>query len=110
MSEDCIFCKIISKDIDADILYEDDNVLVFSDINPVSSIHKLIIPKKHIRNVRYLKNTDLIVNIFNVINKLVEDLQIDDFKIVVNSGDKLQMVKHLHFHLISGDKVSDKLN
>ncbi|MCL4393045.1 HIT domain-containing protein [Patescibacteria group bacterium] len=109
MDTDCIFCKIVLKQINAEIIYEDDNVLVFSDINPVSSIHKLVIPKKHVKDIKQIDDVGIIINIFDVIKKLVDDLQIDNFKIVVNNGDKLQLVKHLHFHLISGDKVTDKL-
>ena len=107
--KDCVFCKIISGQIEADILYEDNNVLVFSDINPVSNIHKLVIPKKHIKDIKEVNNED-IINIIDVIKKIVSDLKLEDFKIVINNGNKLQDVRHLHFHLLSGDKVSNKLN
>lgn len=56
--EDCIFCKIINKDIPADIVYEDDEILAFRDINPQAPVHILVIPKKHISSIIEIENGD----------------------------------------------------
>lgn len=56
--EDCIFCKIIKKEIPADIVYEDDEIIAFKDIQPAAPIHILVIPKKHIPSLAYLENED----------------------------------------------------
>ena len=56
--EDCIFCKIINKEIPADIVYEDDEVLAFRDIHPQAPVHILVIPKKHISSIMDIKNAD----------------------------------------------------
>jgi histidine triad (HIT) family protein len=109
MREDCIFCEIVSGKIESDIIYEDSDYIVFSDIHPVASIHKLIVPKKHVDNLKSV-TTDVWAKSAPVIQKIVGDLNLENFKIIVNNGDRLQMVKHLHIHLISGDNVSDKIN
>lgn len=56
--EDCIFCKIIKKEIPADIVYEDEEIIAFKDIQPAAPIHILVIPKKHIPSLAYLENED----------------------------------------------------
>ena len=112
--EDCIFCKIINKEIPSDIVYEDKEILAFRDINPVAPVHILVIPKKHIESVIGLKEEDkaLIGKIYMVINKIAKQEGIDKkgFRIVVNCGeDGGQEVKHLHFHIIGGRKLGIKI-
>ena len=100
----CIFCKIIKREIKSDIIFEDDHFIVFSDISPVSEIHKLIVPKRHINNLFDFKDKKLNVyweDAIKVINKLVDILDVSNFKIVINNGDELQLVKHLHLHFLS---------
>ncbi|MHB8362360.1 MAG: HIT family protein [Patescibacteria group bacterium] len=109
MQDDCIFCKIIDKKIDAEVLYEDKDYIVFSDIHPSAEIHKLIVPKEHVKNLKEVSE-DLWGKSSLVIQKIIKDLMLDNFKIVVNNGDKLQMVKHLHIHLVSGKNINDKVN
>ncbi|MHB8443093.1 MAG: HIT family protein [Patescibacteria group bacterium] len=109
MQDDCIFCKIIDKKIDAEVLYEDEDYIVFSDINPSAEIHKLIVPKEHIKNLEDVSE-DLWGKSSLVIQKIVKNLMLDNFKVVVNNGDKLQMVKHLHIHIVSGKNINDKVN
>lgn len=72
--EDCIFCKIIRKEIPAEIVYEDDEILAFKDINPAAPIHILVIPKRHIPSLANLEKDDelLIGKIYTVINKVAE--------------------------------------
>ena len=112
--DDCIFCKIINKEIPSNIIYEDEEILAFRDINPVAPVHVLIIPKKHIDYVTDLKEDDeaLVGKIYSVMNKIAKQEGIDEsgFRIVVNcKEDGMQEVKHLHFHLIGGKKLGIKI-
>ncbi|EHI98069.1 MULTISPECIES: histidine triad nucleotide-binding protein [unclassified Clostridium] len=105
--EDCIFCKIAMGEIPSKKLYEDDKVYAFYDINPEAPVHFLVIPKEHIESVNALNdnNINIVSHIFNVINKLVVELNISDtgYRIVNNCGeDGGQTVKHIHFHVLGG--------
>ncbi len=112
--EDCIFCKIIKKEIPSNIVYEDSEIVAFRDINPVAPVHILVIPKKHISSLIDLKAEDEIIigKIYTVINKIVEQEGIKEkgFRVVVNCGeDGGQEVKHLHFHILGGKKLGLKI-
>ena len=112
--EDCIFCKIINKEIPSTIVYEDEEIIAFRDLNPVAPVHILVIPKKHIAKVTELSNEDeaLIGKIYTVINKIAKDENIfdDGFRVIVNCGENGgQEVQHLHFHLIGGAKLGTKI-
>ena len=112
--DDCIFCKIIKKEIPSNIVYEDEEILAFRDINPVAPVHILVIPKKHIDYVTDLKEDDeaLIGRIYTVINKIAKQEKIDEkgFRVVVNCKENGgQEVKHLHFHIIGGKKLGIKI-
>ena len=106
MSE-CIFCRIAAGDISADIVYEDDRVLVFKDITPQAPIHLLLIPKRHISTLLELREEDgeLLTHIFTVIRGIAEKYELDKkgFRTVINTGDEGgQTVNHLHLHLLGG--------
>ena len=112
--EDCIFCKIIKKEIPSTVVYEDEEILAFRDINPLAPVHILVIPKKHIEYLTELKKEDeaLIGRIYTVINKIAKQENIDEkgFRVVVNCGeDGMQEVKHLHFHILGGKKLGINL-
>lgn len=112
--EDCVFCKIIKGEIPSDKVYEDEEIIAFKDIQPAAPIHVLIIPKKHIENLLEVKEEDsyLISHIYQVINKIAKDLNIeeDGFRVIVNCGkDAGQEVMHLHFHLLAGRKLGSKI-
>lgn len=112
--EDCIFCKIINREITSKIVYEDNEILAFYDIDPVAPIHILIIPKKHIETVVDLKKEEetLIGKIYSVINKIAKEEGISEkgFRVVVNcKEDGGQEINHLHFHLIGGKKLGTKI-
>lgn len=112
--DDCIFCKIIKKEIPSNIVYEDEEILAFRDINPVAPVHILVIPKKHLESVLELNKEDeaLVGKIYTVINKIAKQEKINEkgFRIVVNCGeDGGQEVKHLHFHIIGGKKLGIKI-
>jgi len=104
---DCVFCKIINKEIQAKIAYEDDQVIAFHDINPQAPIHLLIIPKKHIASIMEIdeENGGLLKEIVRVAQNLAKENNIDKkgFRLVVNTGEEGgQTVQHLHFHLLGG--------
>lgn len=107
---DCIFCKIAKKQIESSIVFEDEDFIVFKDINPVAEVHLLIIPKMHIESLLEIDLMDAskIKNMFRIINKMADDFQIssDGFRVVTNIGESAcQSVKHLHFHIIGGRKL-----
>lgn len=111
---DCIFCKIIKKEIPSQIVFEDDDILAFKDINPVAPVHILVIPKKHIISVNDIVNEDveMIGKIFVVIKKLAAQLEVAEsgYRVVSNVGDDGgQVVGHLHFHLIGGTRLGTKI-
>ncbi|MBU0671623.1 MAG: histidine triad nucleotide-binding protein [Candidatus Margulisbacteria bacterium] len=102
---DCIFCKIISRQIPASIIYEDDKVLAFNDISPKAPVHVLVIPKTHVDTVDELADMSVVADLFLVMKKIAAEQGIDKsgYRIVVNQGhDAGQAVPHLHFHLLGG--------
>ncbi len=107
---DCIFCKIISKEIPSKIAYEDEQVLAFYDISPAAPVHILIIPKQHIVSIAEIGeiHRDLLGHIHLIAKKIAEELNIskDGYRIVNNCGDSGgQTVHHLHFHLLGGRQM-----
>ena len=114
MEENCIFCKIIGKEIPSYIVYEDEEVIAFKDIHPATPIHILVIPKKHIKSLVELNKEDeaLVGKIFTVINKIAEEQGVKEkgFRVIINCGeDGGQEVQHLHFHLLAGTKLGEKI-
>ena len=112
--EDCIFCKIINGEIPSEKVYEDEEILAFKDINPAAPVHILVIPKKHIKSLLEVNEEDskIIAKIYEVINKIVKDMKMeeDGFRVIVNCGkDAGQEVMNLHFHLLGGKKLGDKI-
>ena len=107
--KDCLFCKIIDKEIPSELIYEDDKVIAFKDINPRAPVHILIIPKKHISSAKDIKVEDeaLIGRIFTVINKLGKEFNLENgYRIVNNCGnDGGQTVQHMHFHVLGGREL-----
>lgn len=112
--EDCIFCKIINGEIPSTKVYEDDEILAFKDINPAAPIHILVIPKKHILSLVQLEKEDemLVGKIYTVINKIAEEQGVlnKGYRVIVNCGkDGGQEVGHLHFHLLAGKSLGEKI-
>ena len=89
---DCLFCKIINKEIPSDIVYEDDDVLAFNDIDPKAPVHVLVIPKKHIASLNELTEADsaLLMKIMLVIQKIAQDKNIAEsgYRVVNNCGEQ----------------------
>lgn len=111
MIEECIFCKISKKEIKSEIIYEDEDFVVFKDINPQAPIHLLLIPKIHIENISRisLESVKNFNRIFSVIKEVTEKLGVDKdgYRVVVNNGKNAgQEVNHLHFHILAGRKFS----
>ena len=112
--EDCIFCKIANKEMPANVVYEDDEVIAFRDINPVAPVHILIIPKKHIEKLTEISKEDEVIigRIYSIINDIAKAEGIEErgFRVIVNCGEEGgQLVKHLHFHLIGGKYLGAKI-
>ena len=109
--EDCIFCKIIRKEIPANVVYEDDMVIAFKDINPVAKIHIVVIPKKHIESLEKVeleKDGKYIIAIHNAIQVITRSLEIEEqgHRVVTNiSKNAGQEVKHIHYHILAGEKL-----
>ncbi len=104
---DCIFCKIVNKEMDGDIVYESDHVLAFKDINPEAPVHILIIPKQHLESIMDItvEHKNLLFELIDVAQTLAKEYKIDQsgFRLVNNCGQEGgQTVGHLHIHLLGG--------
>ncbi len=108
---DCIFCKIIVKELSSKIIIENNDVIVIQDIVPKAPVHYLIIPKKHIADVMALQETDaqLVGKLLLMAKELGAKLTGSQaFRLIVNNGSDVgQSVFHLHFHFLSGKKMLD---
>ncbi len=112
--ENCLFCKIIKGEIPCDKVYEDEEILAFHDINPAAPIHILVIPKKHITSLAHIEKEDenIIGKIYGVINKIAEEqgFKQDGYRVIVNCGKNGgQEVMHLHFHILAGKRLGEKI-
>lgn len=100
---DCVFCKIVKGELPSKKNYEDKDVLIFENINPVAETHLLICPKKHIENFLSIKEDFDIFPMIKATQKVISELKIEDaYKLVFNGG-KYQSVPHLHWHLLAGE-------
>ncbi len=111
---DCIFCMIAEGKIPSTKVYEDDDILAFRDINPQTPVHVLVIPKAHIASVDEITadNSALVAKIFEAIPKIasLEGLT-NGYRVISNVGeDGAQSVRHMHFHILGGVKLSEKMN
>lgn len=112
--DECLFCKIVKGEVPSDKVYEDDEILAFKDINPAAPIHILVIPKKHIASLADQKPGDEVIigKIHQVINKISEEqgFKEDGYRVIVNCGKNAgQEVMHLHYHILAGTKMGDKI-
>ena len=111
---DCIFCKIANHEINSNIVYENEYVIAFNDLNPLAKVHILIVPKKHISSLMELEENDLnyISEIHKAIKEIAKMKNIDKsgFRVITNIGeDAGQSVKHLHYHILGGEKLPVEL-
>ena len=110
---DCLFCKIVAGDIPSSKVYEDESVYAFRDINPMAPVHILVIPKLHLESVNAVNtaNSAVLSHIFEVIPQIAKSEGLENgYRVITNCGeDGCQSVKHLHFHLLGGKKLFEKL-
>ena len=111
---DCVFCRIVAGEIPADILYQDEEVIAFRDINPVAPTHLLIIPRKHIPSLAHLPDaeTPLIGHMAKIANQLAKEAGIFEsgYRLAISCGEQGgQEVPHLHMHLVGGRKLAPTL-
>lgn len=107
---ECIFCKIVHGQIPSNIVYENEHVIAFHDIEPAAPVHVLIIPKKHIASLHEVEEGDweLIVQIHQAARQVAEILGVAEggYRLLNNCGaDAGQVVFHLHYHLLGGKKL-----
>ena len=108
---DCLFCAIIKGDIPSSKVYEDEKCYAFRDINPQAPTHILVVPKTHIPSADAItaENSDLVAHIFEVIPTIAKAEGLSSgYRVITNIGeDGCQSVKHLHFHIVGGRKLSE---
>lgn len=111
--EDCVFCKIINREIPSTRVYEDNRIIAIRDLSPQAPVHVLFIPKEHIASADELNedNCDIVAHIFSIIPGIAAELGLTNgYRIVNNCGeDGSQTVRHIHFHLLGGKKLSGKM-
>lgn len=103
----CLFCKIVNKEIPANVILENDDFLAFHDINPKAPVHILVIPKVHVDSFSEVK-AETMANMTPFIHQLTKELKIDEsgYRVITNIGENGgQEVKHLHFHILGGAKL-----
>ena len=107
---DCIFCRIVRKELPSQKVYEDEWLVAFHDIQPVAPVHILIVPKEHITSAACIDETNALLfsKAFLAARQIAKQFNLDNgYRVVTNVGDNAgQTVKHLHFHLIGGKKLS----
>lgn len=116
---DCLFCSIIKGEIPSTKVYEDDLCYAFFDINPQAPVHCLVVPKVHIESANDVtpENSAVVAHIFSVIPKIVKAAGlmkgyriVSGYRVVTNIGEHgCQSVKHLHFHILAGKKLSENM-
>ena len=110
---DCLFCKIVGGDIPSTKVYEDEICYAFRDINPQAPTHVLVVPKTHIASVDEIteENSAIAAHIFSVIPKIAKlEGLLNGYRVISNVGeDGCQSVKHLHFHIVGGRKLSETM-
>ena len=110
---DCIFCKIANGEIPSTKIFENDKILAFKDLNPQAKVHVLVIPKEHICCADAIDASSS-SNIALIFEKIPEIAKLagctNGYRVITNCGeDGCQSVKHLHFHVIGGEKLSEKM-
>lgn len=114
-NQSCIFCKIINGDIPSKKVYEDNSIIAFHDISPNAPVHVLVIPKEHIPSLNSISgdHSKILSEIMMLIPKLAKELGVYEsgYRVIVNCGnDSGMMVEHLHFHILGGRPLPQKLS
>jgi len=105
--KNCIFCKIVNKEIPAEIIYEDENYIAFKDINPKAPVHILVVPKKHIATFNDIspEDTELLGKIAEAVQQIAKDFNVAEsgYRVLVNvNKEGGQVIFHLHVHILGG--------
>ncbi len=108
---DCLFCKVISKEVPSEIVYEDDKIIAFKDIQPQAPVHVLIVPKEHISTLMDLTedSAELMGYLHLKVKEIAEEVGVADsgFRLACNYGkDGDQIIPHIHFHLLGGRSLT----
>jgi histidine triad (HIT) family protein len=108
--EDCLFCRIVSGEIETEIVAERPNAIAFPDINPQAAVHVLIVTREHVPQIKDLElsNSELLADIFDVINEVAASKGIEQtgYRVVCNIGREAgQEIDHLHFHMLGGRRM-----
>ena len=111
MTDNCLFCKIANKQIPAELVYEDDQVMAFKDISPQAPVHQLVIPKQHITTLNDLNldHRDLVGHMVLTATQLAaeQDLSTPGFRLIMNCNqDGGQTIYHIHLHLLGGRQLT----
>ena len=109
--EDCLFCKIVDKTIPAELIFEDEKIVAFNDINPQAPVHVLIIPKEHFASLNDIpeEKKELLSHILLRARRIAQNIGIKEkgYRIVLNTGKESgQEVFHIHFHLLGGRRMT----
>lgn len=112
--DNCLFCRIIKGEIPSTKVYEDDFVYAFKDIHPAAPVHVLVVPKVHIDSLEELseENIQNVVSIHKGIKKVAQIMGISEtgYRVIVNCGEGAgQTVLHLHYHVLGGVKMGEKI-
>lgn len=111
--ENCLFCKIIAGEIPSSKVFEDEKILAFKDINPMAPVHVLVIPKAHISSCDDVnaENSCYVQHIFEKIPEIAKLSGCKNgYRVISNCGDDAkQSVKHLHFHILGGKELPEKM-
>ena len=109
MSENCIFCKIIKREIPSEIIYEDEDLIAFKDVDPKAPCHALVIPKKHIRSLNDTSEADqaLLGKLLLKCAAIAKEQGLVSYRVVTNTGEIAgQSVFHIHFHILGGRQMT----
>jgi len=113
MADNCLFCKIIAGEIPSTKVYEDEHVFAFRDINPQAPVHVLVVPKSHIACAADINadNSAVVAHCYEAISKIARAEGLNNgYRVINNCGeDGGQTVMHLHFHLLGGEKMTEKM-
>lgn len=114
MAEDCIFCKIIKGEIPSNKVYEDEHVIAFKDIHPAAPVHVLVVPKQHIESLEALNDGNIqeVVHVHKAIQKVAEITGVNEkgYRVIINCGPGAgQTVMHLHYHVLGGIQMGEKI-
>ena len=107
---DCLFCKIINKELPAEIVFEDEKTIAFFDIHPKAKVHILILPKIHIESITSVDSDKIVGDLIKTAKQIALEKKMEGYKLIFNVGRfGGQMIDHLHLHLLSGEKGMGEL-